>query len=313
MLKVSNLTIFTEINESKKYLLKDICFSLNSNDSLGIIGKSGDGKSTLCKSLLGIYDSNVYFESGEILIDGEKFQKDFRGKKIILIFQNPNSYLNPLKKVGKQIDEMLIYHFKENKKVAKEKSIKMMEELKIENAEEIYNYYPNELSGGMQQRICLCIALICHPQIIILDECTSYLDTKTKQNIIETIKSLQIKYKFSLIYISHDFREIYSLCNKVAIMRKGQMIEFGPIKEILLNPSHPYTIELLLDYLRYHKNVLPFTCPLMEIEVQQIAKPTYITSSHYVRSWYLDKRALPIKLPPNLKSLKEEIYEIIRN
>jgi ABC-type dipeptide/oligopeptide/nickel transport system ATPase component len=313
MLTVDNLTLYTIENSNKLYLLKDISFSLNQGDSLGIIGKSGDGKSTLAKALLKIYDKNIIVESGNIIINNQKFNENFRGKKIALIFQNPNSYLNPLMKVGKQIDEMLIYHYKETKKSSKAKAIAIMKELGIDNAEEIYNYYPYEMSGGMQQKICLCIALICKPEIIILDESTSYLDSKSKNEILSLIKILQEKYKFTLLMISHDFKEIYTVCNKIAIMRKGQLIELGNKDEIILNPIHPYTIELLCDYLRYYQNSPSFLCPLMNIEISEVAPITTISLSHFVRSWYLDKSSLKLELPSNIEQIKEQIYENIRN
>lgn len=313
MLEVKNLTLYSLNKNVKNYLLKDICFSLNQGDSLGIISKSGEGKSTLVKALLQIYDHNVMLESGTIEIDNQKFNPSYRGNTISLLPQHPNSYLNPLMKVGRQIDEMLIYHLKENKKVAREKTIEMMNIVGIQNAQEVYNYYPCELSGGMQQRVCLCIALICKPKILILDEATSYLDAQTKESILVLIKSLKEKYNFTLIMISHDFKEIYYLCNKIAIMRKGQLIEFANANEIILNPSHPYTVELLLDYLRYYENTPLFTCPLLEIELQQVPPVIYVSNSHFVRSWYLDSKAPKLDFPKNLSELKEKIYEHIRN
>ena len=313
MLKVDNLTLFHLENKEKHYLLKDIKISINSGDCLGIISKTGDGKSTLAKALLKIYDKNIYLESGSVSLNGKEVDNSHRGKDIILIFQNPNSYLNPTMKVGKQIDEMLIYHHKENKKTSKEKALALMEEVGIENAKEIYSYYPHEISGGMQQKICLCIALICNPKVIILDEFTSYLDKTSKINILRIIKKLQLKRKFTLIIISHDFKEIYNMCNKIAIMRKGQLIEIGDKDEIILNPVHPYTIELLLDYLRYYDNIPGFTCPTMEIEQIKPAPLTHVNDNHDVRSWYLDERSIKLELPSNFRKLKEKIYETLRN
>lgn len=309
MFKVNNLSLYTLNN--KKYLLKDVCFSLNKGESLGIIGKSGDGKSTLAKALLQIYDDNVFVESSNIYLNDEQFSNSFRGKKISLLFQNPNTYLNPLMKVGKQIAEMLMYHFKDSKKSAKLKTIALMEKMNIENAKTIYNYYPFEISGGTKQKICLCIALICNPDILILDESTSYLDKNTKKTILKLIKDLQKEYNFTLIMISHDFKEIYKMCDKVAIMRKGEMIEFGKKDEIIFNPMHPYTIEILCDYLRYYTDVENFTCPLINNE-QFIISITMISDTHYVRSCFLNSNC-KIHYPSNLKNIKEAIYETLAN
>ena len=286
MLKVENLTLYTKNNDNKLYLLNDICFTLVQGDCLGIIGKTGDGKSTLAKALLQIYDKNVYFEKGKIFSNNLEFTNDCRGKHISLVFQNPNSYLNPMMKVGKQIEEMLTYHFKENKKTAKEKTLIMMEKIGVEDPLYTYSCYPHELSGGTQQRICLCIALICKPEILILDECTSFLDSTSKKQIINLILNIQKEYNLTLIIISHDFNEIYSLCNKIAIMRKGQIVEFGNINEVLLNPNHPYTIELLLDYFRYYNSIKPFNCPILEIELVKAPPINQISNTHYVRNWF---------------------------
>jgi ABC-type oligopeptide transport system ATPase subunit len=113
--------------------------------------------------------------------------------------------------------------------------------------------------------------------------------------------------------ISHDFKEIYTVCNKIAIMRKGQLIELGNKDEIILNPIHPYTIELLCDYLRYYQNSPSFLCPLMNIEISEVAPITTISPTHFVRSRYLDKRSLKLELPSNIEQIKEQIYENIRN
>lgn len=307
MLNIQNLYLYTLNKKDKTYLLKDICFSLSDGDCLGIIGKSGDGKSTLAKSLLKIYDRGVYYESGTITLNGEIIKESDRGKLISIVFQNPNSYLNPLMKVGKQIDEMLIYHFKENKTIAKEKTIEIMEELKIQNADKIYNKYPHEISGGIQQRICIAIALICHPKVLILDESTSYLDKESKSEILNLIKMMQEKYKFTIIMISHDFKEIYSMCNKIAIMHKGMIVEFGNKDEIILNTCHPYSFELLLDYLKYHENIsIKITPYLFEGNITSIRN---ISPSHYIRVPNESK----IFLPTNSKIIKEKVYELIRN
>jgi len=186
-----------------------------------------------------------------------------------------------------------------------------MEKMNIENAKIIYNYYPYEISGGTKQKICLCISLICNPDILILDESTSYLDKNTKNIILKLIKDLQIEYKFTLIMISHDFKEIYKMCDKVAIMKKGEMIEFGKKEEIIFNPLHPYTIEILCDYLRYYKDVENFVCPSIN---SQISPPyiTMVSDTHYVRSNFLNDN-YKINLPSNLKKIKEEIHETLKN
>lgn len=279
MISVNDLSAYYIHNNVKNYILKNITFSLNKGDCLGIIGKSGDGKSTLAKSLLDITETNIHLENKNIFINNHPLASNDIGTKISLLFQNPNSYLNPLMKVGKQISEMLIYHHKEKKNIAKYKSLNFMKELEINNAETVYNLYPHELSGGIQQRICLCISLICNPEILILDECTSFLDKETKINILNLIKKLQSKYKFTLILISHDFNEITFLCNKVAIMRKGKIVEFGTLEEIINNPLHPYTVEIFYDYLRYYHNVEQIN---FEYTISQDSIKT-ITNTHFVR------------------------------
>lgn len=305
MFKVIGLSAY--YTTEKRYLLKDISFSLDKGDCLGIIGKSGAGKSTLAKALLNIYENNVFEKSGSIYLNNMPFETGFRGKKICILFQNPNTYLNPLMKVGKQISEMLIIHFKMNKKEAKLKTIKFMEKVGLFNADKIYNYYPYEISGGMQQKVCLCISLICNPDVLILDECTSYLDYNSKKEIISIIRELQKESNFTIIMISHDLNEIYSLCNKIAIMKDGQIVEFGKRDEILSSPFHHYTLELLHDYLRFYENI-DYIYPT-QANSNYESKITMISDTHYVRL----QDAQISTLNNSLNEVKEKIYEYLEN
>lgn len=313
MFEVKNLTLYHNIKNSKIYLLKDICFSLERGDCLGVLGKSGAGKSTLAKALLKIYDQNIIEETSSIYLDKILFNNSFRGKRISIIFQNPNTYLNPLMKIGKQIDEMLITHLKLSKKEAKLQTIQFMKKAGLPDVEKLYNYFPYEISGGMQQKVCLCIALICNPDVLILDECTSYLDFKSKTEILYLIKTLQKEKKFNIIMISHDLNELYYTCNKLAIMRKGQMIEFGNKDEIISNPIHPHTIELLNDYLRFYENVDVYTCPSFDLNLEKIQSIKNISETHYVRNIYMEDANLKISTPQNMIEIKEKIYEYLNS
>lgn len=298
MINIKNITIKSNNN----YILNNLSFTLNKGDCLGVIGLSGCGKSTLAKALLNIIDDNLEVINNEIYINGVLFDNSMRGKVISLLFQNPNSYLNPLITVGKQISEMLIYHKNMNKKDAKRETINFMKNFSL--SEEIYDYYPFELSGGMQQKICLCICLICNPDILVLDECTSYLDANSKRNILDFIFKLQKENHFTIIMISHDFKEIYKYCNKIAVMKKGEIIEFGDKNEIILDPYHNHTIELLSIYLSFYRNI-----PVLKenIDRNDCSRITHINDSHYF------KGSFNKEIKDSYIKIKEEVYEHIKD
>lgn len=312
MLEVNNLFVYLNDNREKRYLLSDICFNLKDGKSLGIIGKSGDGKSTLAKSLLQIYDNNIFCESSSILIDNIPFTPSMRGTVISILFQNPNSYLNPLMKIGKQIEEMLTYHKKLSKNEAKKLVLDFMQKVNLPNPEKLYNYYPYEISGGMQQKVCLCIALICKPKILIIDEGTSYLDFKSKTEILTLIKRFQKEWNFSLILISHDLNEIYAMCNNIAVMQNGILVELGKKDEIILNPVHPYTIELLLNYFQFYDDTSHNCCDYVSENVCRPADITMVSDTHYVRINYLNNKNVNCNILGNFKTIKEKIYENLR-
>lgn len=298
MIDIKNITI----KKDNKYILNNLSFNLNRGDCLGVIGLSGCGKSTLAKALLNIIDNDLKVVSNEIYVDGIPFDNSMRGKVISLLFQNPNSYLNPLMTVGKQIAEMLIYHKNMNKKDAKKETINFMKNFSL--SEEIYDYYPFELSGGMQQKICLCICLICNPDIVVLDECTSYLDVDSKKDILDFIFKLQKENHFTIIMISHDFKEIYKYCNKIAVMKKGEIIEFGNKNEIILDPYHNHTIELLSIYLSFYRSI--------SILKENITSNDHIKISHISDSHYF-KGSVSKKAKDSYFKIKEEVYEYIRD
>lgn len=304
MLKVKNLSVSVKDKKESHYLIKDVSFSLNDGESLGIIGKSGAGKSTLAKALLQIYDNNTFCSFGNIIYNNVSFNKSLRGKVFSLIFQNPDTYLNPLMKVGKQISEMLTFHYKETRKRAKEKAIEFMRKVKLPNPEKIYNYYPYQLSGGMKQKICLCVALICKPKVLIMDESTSYLDKESEREILDLINSFREEYHFILIMISHDFKLIYSMCDKIAIMKYGQIVELGEKDEIILSSKHSYTLELLCAYLSFCEDIdcLDY---FKEDDFKMDAPIVWLSETHYVRK--------EEKFISNAKKIKEKVYESFRN
>ena len=178
-----------------------------------------------------------------------------------------------------------------------------MKEVGLDN--KYYNYYPFELSGGLQQKVCLCISLICEPKILILDESTSYLDSDCKYEILEMIKRLQNEYKFTLIMISHDFKEIYNYCDKIAIMKDGEIVEFGKKNEIILNPYHAHTIELLSLYLSYFKEV---DYLLLSNNLNKDSSLINIMSDTHYFKGTSDK-----EFKSNYSKIKEDVYETLNN
>lgn len=304
MLEIKNLSVALKSKNNFKYLLNDISFSLEKGDCLGIIGKSGAGKSTLTKALLQIYEENTFCESGSVIYDNKPFTKDLRGKVFSLVFQNPNTYLNPLMKIGKQISEMLVYHYKESKKNAKNKTIELMSKVKLPNPEKLYNYYPFQLSGGMKQKVCLCIALICKCEVLIMDESTSYLDKNSEQEILEIVKEFQKEYKFTLIIISHDFKLIYSMCNKIAIMEEGEIVEFGTKEEVVFSFMHPHTLELLCTYLNFHNNLDYQEANILHNKISNGTSIIYYSNTHFTKKFDCNENFLK-----NKKEIKEKLYE----
>lgn len=252
LLEVKDLEVsfFTYAGEVKA--VRGISYQLKPGEVLGIVGESGSGKSVSSYGLMGIIPEPGRVIGGSILFDGKDIVKlsqkelqKIRGKDIGMIFQDPMTSLNPVYTVGNQIDESLRKHTTLNREQRKAKMLDLFQLVGINQPEKRINQYPHEFSGGMRQRVMIAMALACNPKLLIADEPTTALDVTIQAQIIELLKELKEKINMGIIFITHDLGVIADICDKVAVMYAGNIIETGSIDEIFYEPKHPYTWGLL--------------------------------------------------------------------
>ncbi len=229
-----------------------VSFSLHKNELLAIVGESGCGKSTVANSIVGLHDKNFTRVSGEIIYNGENMVNyseeqlnEIRGKEIGFIFQDPLASLNPLHRIGKQIEESLIYHTDLNSDQRHERMLQLLDQVGIVNPKRTANQFPHQLSGGMRQRVLIAIALSCNPNIIIADEPTTALDVTIQAQILDLLVELKNKINAGIILITHDLGVVAQMADRVAVMYAGQIVEIAEANELFSNPLHPYTRSLL--------------------------------------------------------------------
>lgn len=252
LLEVKNLKTYFYIEKTEFPAVDDISFSLEEGETLGIIGESGSGKSVTSLSIMGLVDYPGKVTGGEILYNNEDLLKKkekemtkIRGNEIAMIYQDPMSTLNPMNKVGKQIEESLIIHNKATKKEVKEIAIELMKTVGISDAEERYDHYPEQFSGGMRQRIMIAMAIACKPKILIADEPTTALDVTIQADILDLLRDLQKEYNMSIILNTHDLGVIAEMADNVVVMYCGKIMEIAPNNELFNNPLNPYTQKLM--------------------------------------------------------------------
>ena len=252
LLEVKNLSIEFYDHELPERVVKDFDLVLQSGDRVGIVGESGSGKSMSALAIAGLLNRHDMEKKGEILFDGKDLLslkrgelRQYQGKDIAMIFQEPMTSLNPVKKIGWQVEESLRLHTKLSKEECKKRAIELLQEVELPNAEAVYNMYPYELSGGMRQRVMIAAAMICEPKILIADEPTTALDVTTQGQIIELMKRLNEEKGTAILFISHDLSLVESLCNQVIVMKDGEIVESGSAKEIFEYPREQYTKELI--------------------------------------------------------------------
>lgn len=252
MLKVDNLTIEIKKNKKSFEVLSDISFSVEKNQTLGLVGESGCGKSMTATAIMGLLTNNKKITSGSILLDDvdltkytEKEYENIRGKKLSMIFQDSMASLNPLIKIGKQIEEAYMIHYRLTKDELRDKVNKSLADVGFKNISETINKYPHNLSGGQRQRVMIAMAIACNPEYLIADEPTTALDVTTQNKILKLIKNIQEINNMGMIFISHDITVINNVCSHVGVMYAGKIVEYGKTNDIIREPKHPYTKALI--------------------------------------------------------------------
>ena len=337
ILSAKDVEITFSLRGNKLNAIRKCSLDLYDGETLAIVGESGSGKSVFTKTFVGMLDGNGSITGGSIMYDGKdlaKFKKEKewmtnRGKKIAMVLQAPRLSLNPLKKVGKQIQECIELHQGLKGAVAKKATLQILEKVGIPYPEMRYNQYPHEFSGGMRQRVVIAIAVACRPQILICDEPTTALDVTIQAQILELIRNLQAEYHMSVIYITHDLGVVANVADRVAVMYAGQIVEVGKVDEIFYDARHPYTWALLsaLPQLGVKGEALPTidgTPPNLFNKIKGDAfaprnrqalaidfeeEPPYfeVSETHKAKTWYLDPRAPKIEPPKSVQQLRQKM------
>lgn len=339
ILSARDVEIQFSLRGDKLTAIRGCSLDLYEGETLAIVGESGSGKSVFTKSFLGMLDQNGSITGGSIMYEGndlakyttEKEWRTIRGNKISMVMQDPMTSLNPLKKVGMQIQESIELHQGLDKAAAKAEAIRMLDIVGIPNPEVRYNQYPHEFSGGMRQRAVIAIAVACHPDILICDEPTTALDVTIQAQILDLIRKLQKNLGMTIIYITHDLGVVANVADRVAVMYAGQIVEIGMAEEIFYDAWHPYTWALLsaLPQLGIKGEKLPTidgTPPNLFNKItgdafaprnrQALAidfkkEPPFfdVSPTHKAKTWYLDPRAPKVAQPESIKRLAQRMNE----
>ena len=250
-LKINNLSVNYEMRRETVYAAKKVNINVEKGEILGLVGESGSGKSTVGNAIINLIDEPGKVSEGSIILDGTNIYENpenilkLRGNKIGLIFQDPQTSLNPILTIGEQLIETIQTHLKLNKEEAKNKAINLLKEVGIKDADVRFDNYPHQFSGGMRQRVVISLALCCEPELLIADEPTTALDVSIQSQILDLIKRLTKERNLAVILITHDMGVISETTNRVAVMKNGDLVEIGPTKEILTNPKEIYTKALV--------------------------------------------------------------------
>ncbi|MGN1368896.1 MAG: ABC transporter ATP-binding protein [Aristaeellaceae bacterium] len=258
IIQVKNLGVNIKMDEGLLTPVRGVDFVIHPGETLGLVGESGCGKSLTSKAILAINDKKcsatgeiIFRDENEQLVDILKLNprgkeiRAIRGKQISMIFQEPMVAFSPMYTIGNQINEATLLHITKDRKKAKQISIDMMKLVGIANAEKRYDQYPHEFSGGMLQRALIAMALVCKPRLLIADEPTTALDVTIQAQILELMQSLQKELGMAILFITHDLGTVAKMCDRVAVMYLGKIVETGTAKEIYKNPQHPYTKGLM--------------------------------------------------------------------
>ena len=318
--KNERLSFFTPAGEVKA--LNDVSIHLKEGEVLGIVGESGSGKSVTAYSLMGLtahpgklLGGELHFNGHQIETMSEKEIRKMRGNEISIIFQDPMTSLNPVYTIGNQITEVVRLHTDKTKQQAKERARELLELVGINEPDKRLKQYPHELSGGMRQRVMIAIALACEPKLLIADEPTTALDVTIQAQILELMMELKDKLGMAIIMITHDLGVVASMCERIAVMYAGRIIEYGTTDDIFYHPKHQYTKGLIRSIPRLdtkeHERLIPIEgtpvdmlnppagCPFaprcdaaMQICLREMPPVTTFSDVHYTQCWLNQKEEM---------------------
>ena len=252
LLQVKNLVVEFPNRRGTLRAIDGISFDIAPGEILGVVGESGAGKSLTGASIIGLLEPPGRIASGEVLLEGQRIDnlnndqlRHIRGRKIGAIFQDPLTSLNPLYSVGKQLTETIQAHLPVSNAEAKRRAIDLLKDTGIPAAEQRFDHYPHQFSGGMRQRVVIALALAAEPQLIVADEPTTALDVSIQAQIISLLKSICKNRGAAVMLITHDMGVIAETCDRVAVMYAGRIVEMGPVHDVINHPAHPYTAGLM--------------------------------------------------------------------
>ncbi|MCR5651771.1 MAG: ABC transporter ATP-binding protein [Lachnospiraceae bacterium] len=277
-IKHEKLSFFTPVGEVKA--LNDVSIQMKEGEVLGIVGESGSGKSVTAYSLMGLTADNGKIVDGEVNFNGhrvdlmtEKEIRKIRGKEISIIFQDPMTSLNPVYTIGNQIEEAVRVHGDKTKEEARQRPRELLTLVGINEPDKRLKQYPHELSGGMRQRVMIAIALACEPKLLIADEPTTALDVTIQAQILELMNDLRRKLKMGIILITHDLGVVASMCDHIAVMYAGEIVEYGTTDDIFYEPKHEYTKGLLKSIPKFQEKEYSRLVPIEGTPVDLLNPP----------------------------------------
>ena len=252
VLRVDDLHVRFDIGHELVRAVEGVSFSVRRGEIFGIVGESGCGKSATLRALIGLLPEtgantagHVWYDGRDLLDLGERLMRRVRGAEISMVFQDPMTYLNPVLRVSEQIEEALKQHTSLGRAARRARALELMQLVGIALPERRLREYPHQFSGGMRQRVLLAIALACGPKILLADEPTTALDVTIQDQILKLLKQLRDELGMSIVLVSHDLGVIAQMCERVAVMYAGQVVEAGPVRRLIREPRHPYTVGLL--------------------------------------------------------------------
>ncbi|MCW7461343.1 ABC transporter ATP-binding protein [Leptospira limi] len=261
-IEVMDLSVQIKTDDGTLPIVSGISFHLKKGETLALVGESGCGKSITCLALTKLLPSNttiypmgsILFEGNNLLESSSEKLRSVRGREIAYVFQEPFSSLNPLHKIGDQLIESFLLHGLGSREDAEKKAIYLLERVGITDAKHRLEQYPNQFSGGMLQRVCIAMALMCDPKILIADEPTSAIDVTIQLQLIELLKELRKEHGMSVLFISHDIGLVSHIADRIAVMYAGKIVEQGSVDMVIDSPKHPYTKALISAY-PSHENI----------------------------------------------------------